>query len=275
MNTPETRPTIGFIGTGRMAVALARGIIEAQVCSAEQVVGSDVSPDILQHFSEFCGARTVSDNKQVLEQATTVFLSVKPQNMGDVLKEIHHHVRPDHVLVSIAAGVPIRRFTEVLGNDCRIIRVMPNTPCLVGMSASAFCLGTGAKEEDGRWVEQLLTAVGIAVRVPESMLDAVTGLSGSGPAYIYQIIEAMSDGGVDMGLPRDIATRLAAQTVMGAAKMVLETGLHPGALKDAVTSPGGTTIAGLKVMESAGIRGTMMQAIEAAARRSQELGKPS
>lgn len=273
MSETGARPTIGFIGTGRMAVALARGILHAGVCDADQIIGSDVSPQYLQHFADVCNVRTVPDNMAVMDQSTTVFLSVKPQNMTEVLKEIHHQVKPDHLLVSIAAGVPIHRFTEVLGDHCRVVRVMPNTPCLVGASASAFCLGGGATEEDGKWVEQLLAAVGIAVRVPESMLDAVTGLSGSGPAYAYQIIEALSDGGVNMGLPRDIATRLAAQTLLGAAKMVLETGEHPGQLKDAVASPGGTTIAGLHVLESAGLRGTMMDAVKAATLRSQELGK--
>ncbi|MEX0726320.1 MAG: pyrroline-5-carboxylate reductase [Planctomycetaceae bacterium] len=273
MSETGARPTIGFIGTGRMAVALARGILHAGVCDSEQIIGSDVSPQYLQHFADVCNVRTVPDNTAVMDQSTTVFLSVKPQNMTEVLKEIHHQVKPDHLLVSIAAGVPIRRFTEVLGDHCRVVRVMPNTPCLVGASASAFCLGGGATEEDGKWVEQLLAAVGIAVRVPESMLDAVTGLSGSGPAYAYQIIEALSDGGVNMGLPRDIATRLAAQTLLGAAKMVLETGEHPGQLKDAVASPGGTTIAGLHVLESAGLRGTVMDAVKAATLRSQELGK--
>lgn len=273
MSQPSSNAKIGFIGTGRMAVALARGILHAKVCTPDQVVGSDVSPQYLQHFADVCQVSTLPNNTAVMEQATTVFLAVKPQNMTDVLKEIHHQVREDHLLVTIAAGVPTRRFTDVLGNDCRIVRVMPNTPCLVGASASAFSLGGGATEDDARWVEKLLTAVGIAVRVPETMLDAVTGLSGSGPAYGYQIIEALSDGGVKMGLPRDIATRLAAQTLLGAAKMVLETGEHPGSLKDAVTSPGGTTIAGLHVLESAGVRGALMDAVQAATQRSQELGR--
>jgi pyrroline-5-carboxylate reductase len=174
--------------------------------------------------------------------------------------------------VSIAAGVTLGQLAVALGADRRLIRVMPNTPCLVGASASGYAPGEAATSDDIALVDRLLNVVGTAFRLPEHLLDAVTGLSGSGPAFVYAVIEALSDGGVRVGLPRDVATALAAQTVLGSARMVLETGLHPGVLKDQVTSPGGTTIAGLHALERGGLRAALMDAVEAAARRSRELG---
>jgi pyrroline-5-carboxylate reductase len=204
-----------------------------------------------------------------------LLLAVKPQHVGGVLNQLKAGFEDRHLMVSIAAGVPLSTFGQALGSGRRLIRVMPNTPCLVGAGASAFALGGAANADDAGLVEELLSAVGIALEVPENLLDAVTGLSGSGPAYVYQIIEALSDGGVRAGLPRTIATKLAAQTVLGAAKMVLETGEHPGSLKDAVASPGGTTIAGLHALEAGGLRGVLMNAVLAATERSRELGQSS
>jgi pyrroline-5-carboxylate reductase len=181
-------------------------------------------------------------------------------------------VRP--LLVSVAAGVSLQAIGDRLGvPGARLVRVMPNTPCLVGASASAYCPSAGATPEDCRLVDRLFNAVGRAVPVPEKLLDAVTGLSGSGPAFVFVIIEALSDGGVRMGLPRDLATQLAAQTVLGSAKLLLESGLHPGVLKDMVASPAGTTIAGLHALERGGLRAALIDAVEAATRRSAELGK--
>jgi pyrroline-5-carboxylate reductase len=176
-------------------------------------------------------------------------------------------------LISIAAGVPITRLESALGDGARVIRVMPNTPALVGASASAYALGKSARPEDGELAQRLLSSVGVAFAVKESLLDAVTGLSGSGPAYVFLMIEALSDGGVAAGLPREIATKLAAQTVMGSAKMLLETGLHSGALKDMVTSPGGTTIEGLHELEKGGVRGAIINAVRAASEKSKRLGQ--
>jgi pyrroline-5-carboxylate reductase len=190
-----------------------------------------------------------------------------------VLAEISSDVQSRHLLISIAAGVPLRTFAAALGSQARLARVMPNTPCLVGAGASAYALGGGATVDDGKLVSRLLSTVGIAVELPEHMLDAVTGLSGSGPAYVYQMIEALSDGGLLMGLPRDVATRLASQTVLGAAQMVIQTGEAPAVLKDAVASPGGTTIAGLHALETAGLRAALMNAVQAATLRSRELGE--
>ena len=193
--------------------------------------------------------------------------------MPGALEDIRTVFDDDNLLISIAAGVPLRRLEAGLPTGARIVRVMPNTPALVNASATAYALGKGARPEDGQLVGRLFSAVGLAVAVKEGLLDAVTGLSGSGPAYVFLMIEAMSDGGVAAGLPRDVATRLAAQTLFGSAKMLLETGQHPGALKDMVTSPGGTTIEGLHVLENAGVRGALIGAIRAATDKSRRLGE--
>jgi len=264
---------IGFLGAGRMATALAAGLQAAEMAEAATLIASDPIAESRERFESATGARTVEANSEVLAAAEIVFIAVKPQSLPALLNEIKPYVKPEHLLVSIAAGVPIASFLEALGAKTRIVRVMPNTPCLVNESASAFALGGAATQADGELAQKLLSAVGLAVPAPETLLDAVTGLSGSGPAYAYLMIEALSDGGVRMGLPRDVATKLAAQTLLGAAKMVLETGEHPGALKDAVTSPGGTTIAGVHALEKGGFRAAVMNAVEAATNRSKELGK--
>ncbi len=270
--TQSANLTVGFIGAGRMATALAQGLISAGFVSADRVVATDVVPAALDIFAEQTTARVVASTSAVISESDVVFLAVKPQQMTQVLQVLSTLLEDRHLIISIAAGLSLSVYEKALGADCRIIRVMPNTPCLVGACAAGFSIGGSATAEDSKLVEAMLATVGIAVQVDEKLLDAVTGLSGSGPAYAYQIIEALSDGGVRVGLPRDIATKLAAQTLLGAARMVLETGQHPGELKDAVTSPGGTTIAGLHALESGGLRGTLMNAVQAATQRSKELG---
>jgi len=264
---------VGFIGTGKMATALARGLVTAGIVKPDQVLGSDVVEDARAAFGREVGARTTAFNPDVPKFASVFILAVKPAQVPAVLKELRGHVSERHLLVSLAAGVPLASLEEGLETGARVVRVMPNTPALVGAAASAYALGRSATAEDGQLVEGLLGAVGLALQVPEPQLDAVTGLSGSGPAYVYLIIEALSDGGVAAGLPRDIAHKLAAQTVLGAARMALETGLHPGVLKDMVTSPGGTTIEGVHELEKAGVRGAMINAVRAAADKAHKLGR--
>jgi pyrroline-5-carboxylate reductase len=266
---------VGFIGAGKMATALAQGLISSGFTSSANVVASDVLPKARTEFQQATGAQTVGSGQDVFARADVVFLAVKPQQMSEVLAEAVRCATARHLVISIAAGIPLQTISAALGADKRLIRVMPNTPSLVAAGASAFALGGAATADDQRLVERMLSTVGIAICVPESQLDAVTGLSGSGPAYVFQIIEALSDGGVRVGLPRDVATRLAAQTVFGSAKLVLETGQHPAVLKDAVASPGGTTIAGLQVLEARGLRGSLIEAVEAATRRSRELAQSS
>ena len=209
----------------------------------------------------------------VAQACEVLVLAVKPGQADEVLSEISGHFSGEHILISIAAGVPLARMQKILGAGARIVRVMPNTPALVSAGASAYALSAGAQPGDAALARQLLSTVGEAFEVKESLLDAVTGLSGSGPAYAFLMIEALSDGGVAAGLPRDTATRLAAQTLLGSARMVLETGLHPGALKDMVTSPGGTTIEGLHELEKGGVRAALMNAVRAAADKSRRLGQ--
>ncbi|MCS1406861.1 MAG: Pyrroline-5-carboxylate reductase [Verrucomicrobia subdivision 3 bacterium] len=264
---------IGFIGTGKMAVALAKGMVDKQTVASDQVIGTDPFGEAREAFQSAVGAWATTKPMEVLQRADVIFVAVKPDKVEEALVGINPHFTTSHLLVSIAAGVPLAIFEENLLTGARVIRVMPNTPAMVGVGASGFALGTHASEADGQLAEQLLSAVGVAVRVSESLLDAVTGLSGSGPAFVFQIIEALSDGGVAAGLPRDTATRLAAQTVLGGAKMVLETGMHPGPLKDMVTSPGGTTIDGVHELEKGGLRAALMNAVRAAAAKSRRLGR--
>lgn len=219
------------------------------------------------------GVGITDSNLEVARRSEVLILAVKPQSMRDVLDELRPAVTDAHLVVSVAAGVTIDSIDEGLGRRGRLVRVMPNTPALVGEGASAYALGPRTLAADEAVVKGCLESVGRAVRVPESLLDAVTGLSGSGPAFVYVMIEALGDGGVRAGLPRDVAALLAVQTVLGAAMTVRETGLHPGVLKDQVASPGGTTIAGLHELERGGVRGSLMDAVAAAARRAAELAE--
>jgi pyrroline-5-carboxylate reductase len=265
--------TIGFLGAGKMATALAKGFVNAGLVTGKQIIASDVIQAASGAFAKEVGAKTTAFNPDVVKFADVLILAVKPHQVTEVLAEIHDQFSEKNLLISIAAGVPLAKIESALPEGSRVIRVMPNTPALVGASASAFATGKSATNNDSALVQKLLAAVGVAFQVKENLLDAVTGLSGSGPAYVYQFIEALSDGGVASGLPRDVATKLAAQTVLGAAKMVLETGQHPGALKDMVTSPGGTTIEGLHELEKGKLRGTVMSAVRAATEKSKKLGQ--
>lgn len=263
---------IGFLGAGQMATALAKGWSAAGLLDLARSLASDPYVGAREKFHSSTGVRSVASNAEVVQAADVLILAVKPQTMNAVLDEVRANLTNKHLVVSIAAGITLKHLAENLGTDTRLIRVMPNTPCLVGASAAGFAAGPAATAADADLVATLFNAVGKAFALPEHLLDAVTGLSGSGPAFVYVMIEALADGGVRVGLPRDVALALAAQTVLGSAKMVLETGSHPAALKDAVASPGGTTIAGLHALERAGLRAGLMDAVEAAAKRSAELG---
>jgi pyrroline-5-carboxylate reductase len=266
------RLRVGFLGAGKMATALARGWLTAGLVRASDLSASDPVAAARQSFTAETGCTAGSDNSPVVEASDLLVLAVKPQSMAGLLLEVRRLLNSP-LVVSIAAGISLKHLQDGLGPGCRLVRVMPNTPCLVGASASAYSASSTATADDVALVDRLMNAVGKAYRVPEGLLDAVTGLSGSGPAYVYVIIEALADGGVRAGLPRDVAQALAAQTVLGAAKMVLETGTHPAVLKDMVASPGGTTIAGLHALERGGLRSALIDAVDAAARRATELGK--
>jgi pyrroline-5-carboxylate reductase len=254
-----------------MARALAGGLVNAGLVKPEQIIAADPVADARQQLlSQTPGSKGAPSNRELVEQSDVVVLSVKPQHLAAATSGLSP-VANGKLVVSILAGVRLAKLADALPG-ARLVRVMPNTPALVGQGASAFAVGPNATNADGELVSALLSAVGRAIRVDECLLDAVTGLSGSGPAFVYVAIEALADGGVRMGLPREIALALAAQTVKGAAEMVLATGDHPAVLKDRVASPGGTTIAGLQELENGGLRAALIAAVEAATHRSMELG---
>lgn len=264
---------IAFIGAGNMGEALIKGLLQAGVVRPGDLLATDVRADRLAFIQKTYGVEGFADNRDAVAKAEVVILAVKPQVMEEVLVGLREVVTTGHLLLSIAAGIRTPFIEEKFPRPVRVIRIMPNTPALVLAGASALAPGRHASPEDVEIARQIFQGVGRVVQVEEKLMDAVTGLSGSGPAYIFLVIEALSDAGVRMGLPREVAALLAAQTVLGAAQMVLETGEHPARLKDMVTSPGGTTIAGLKVLEQGRLRGTLIEAVEAATKRSQELGK--
>lgn len=268
-----TVDTIGFIGGGQMGEALMRGILSAGLQNPDGVMVAE--PDVRrgQYLEEKYGIRTAADAADLCGHSRIVILAVKPQVMDMVLAQYKEYLTDNHLVISIAAGVAIHALETGLGADRRIIRVMPNTPALVQAGATALSANTNVPADDTAMAEKIFEAIGICVRVNESLMDAVTGLSGSGPGYVFTFIEALVDGGVLAGLPRDVAEKLVLQTVYGAAKLAIETGEPAAVLKGRVTSPGGTTIAGLQILEEAGLRGTIMTAVESAAERSRELGQ--
>lgn len=269
MSTQSLR--VGFLGAGQMALAMAQGFVARGGIDGAAIRAADPYEAARERFAAtIAGAQTFESNQEVVSDSDLIVLAVKPQMIEEVADSLKR-LPQDKLLISILAGVTLKQLKGLFATP-RLIRVMPNTPCLVGLAASAYAAGKDVSNEDIATAQRLLESTGLAVQVPEAQLDAVTGLSGSGPAFIYLLIEAMSDAGVRLGLPRTTALQLAAQTVKGAAEMVLATGEHPAALKDKVTSPGGTTIAGLHRLEQAGFRGAIMDAICVAAERSRELG---
>lgn len=264
--------SIGFIGAGNMAEAMIRGLLRGSVFAPEQIIASAPREERLRELAEKYHIRTTTSNRDAAGQAIVV-LSVKPQILGRVLDEIADSIHSESLIISIAAGVPVAGIQAKLPAGTRIVRAMPNTPALVDAAATAIARGEHARESDLDAAKEIFDAIGITVALEESQLDAVTGLSGSGPAYVFLILEALSDAGVKVGLSRRTAQLLAAQTLLGSAKLLLETNEHPGRLKDMVTSPGGTAITGLHTLEHGGVRTTLMNAVEAATRRSRELGE--
>ena len=246
---------IGLMGAGRMATALARGFVQAGIVPARAIQASDPSAEARRAFTgEVPGSLVAADNVKRVAHAEVIFLAVKPQQIGEALAALNESIRGDALVVSIAAGITIQRIASQLPEGQRIVRVMPNTPCLIGQGVSGFSLGEHCTSADAKLVEKLLSAVGAAFEVSEDKLDAVTGLSGSGPAFVYSMIEALAEGGTAAGLPRELAATLAARTAAGAADMVLQTGETPAVLRERVTSPGGTTLAGLSVLQGAKIQ---------------------
>jgi pyrroline-5-carboxylate reductase len=267
----ETPYKLGVIGTGAMGGSLVRGFVAAGALRPDQIVLADADTVKRDALAAELGAN-VGSNEDAIAAAEATLIAVKPQVLAEALASLAASVRPGHLVISIAAGVPIARLQELLGGNARVIRVMPNVLCTVGAAASAYAPGAGVTSAQAEFAGKLLATVGTAQQVEEKLLDAVTGLSGSAPAYVALVIEALADGGVAAGLPRSVALPLAAQTVLGAGKWVLENGA-PAALKDLVTSPGGTTIAGLRELEAGGLRSALIEAVVAATERSKELGR--
>ncbi|KAG1670657.1 Pyrroline-5-carboxylate reductase 1, mitochondrial [Nymphon striatum] len=286
--------SIGFLGAGRMAQALARGFIAAEnfienncyqdilvpklrsggIVQPDKIIASSPPTDTvyIDEISKL-GCQTTYDNTKVVQCSEIVILAVKPPIVPKVLAEVAPVIQSSHLMVSIALGIPLRNLEQMLPRRTRVVRVMPNTPCLIREGCSVFSCGTSTKAGDNQTVKKLLSSVGMCEEVSEALIDPATGLSGSGPAYIYIAIEALADGGVKQGIPRDLAYKLAAQMLIGAARMVLETGRHPGALKDDVCSPAGSSIHAIYHLEKSGLRATLMEAVEAATMRSRQTGK--
>ncbi|MCC2669504.1 MAG: pyrroline-5-carboxylate reductase [Armatimonadetes bacterium] len=266
--------SLAFLGGGVMATAILQSLLDGGLVEPGQVVVSEPVEARREALSRL-GVRAVATSREAAAGADVVVLAVKPHVVPDVLREARTSLAQAHLVISIAAGVTLAQLESLAPSGVPVIRVMPNTPVQVGAGAAALCRGTHASEEHAALVRRIFEAGGRCVEVTEAQIDAVTGLSGSGPAYVCLIVEALADGGVRMGLPRDVALTLAAQTVLGSAKLILETGDHPAVLKDRVATPGGTTIAGLAALEEAGVRSGLIKAVEAATRRAAELGKKS
>jgi pyrroline-5-carboxylate reductase len=265
-----TKRSIGFLGAGNMAEALIRGLLRGEF-EPGQVTASGPREERMSELRERFGIHASTDN-HAAAKADIVVLSVKPQILSRVLDQVAGSIGPESLVISIAAGIPVAAIQARLAQGTRVVRAMPNTPALVDAAATAIARGEHARDSDLDDAKRIFDAVGVTVILEESQLDAVTGLSGSGPAYVFLILEALSDAGVKVGLSRRTSQLLAAQTLLGSAKLLLETNEHPGRLKDMVTSPGGTAITGLHTLENGGVRTTLMNAVEAATKRSKELG---
>jgi pyrroline-5-carboxylate reductase len=264
---------VGIIGAGNMGEVLIRGLIQSGKVKKTDIIASDVSPDRLSHISKTYDVKTTSSNVELVEKASIIIIAVKPQNIDDLLDELSSSSHEGHLFISIAAGITTEKLAAKMHHQSGIIRVMPNAPASVLAGIAAICPGRNVSSSDLQRAVSIFECVGRAVIIKnEALIDVVTGLSGSGPAFVFLVIESLSDAGVQLGISRKESSLLAAQTVYGAAKMLLETGKHPSELKDIVATPGGTTFAGLKMLEKGNFRSTIMDAVEAATARSRELG---
>lgn len=274
MARSKEKRKIGFIGAGNMGEALIKGMLLSQNFGPQQLLASDKVSQRLNYLAETYKIKVFKKNSEVVRRSDVIILAVKPQNLEEALKEVREGFSKDKLLISILAGIPVGKLQGILKRGGRVIRAMPNAPALVQEGATAIFRGDPATEKDVQIARRIFDSVGKTIILQdESLMDAVTGLSGSGPAYVFVILEALSDGGVAMGLSREVATNLAIQTIAGAAKLARESRKHPGELKDMITSPGGTTIVGLKKLEEGGLRASLMEAVEAATLRSKELSK--
>ena len=264
---------IGFVGAGNMATALVRGLVASGLVKPQALSASDPSEERRTALAREYGITTHADNAALAKAADVLVLAVKPQVVGTALAELAPAVVPGTLVITIAAGVKTAAIEARLGDAVRVVRAMPNTPAITQAAATAISAGSRATPEDLELTKQLFEAVGRVVTLDEGLMDAVTGLSGSGPAYVMLMVEALADGGVNVGLSREAALLLASQTVYGAAKLLIETGEHPAKLRDMVTSPGGTTIAGLRALESGGLRPALIEAVARATERAHELGR--
>lgn len=264
---------VGIIGTGNMGEVLIRGLIQSGKVKKKDIIASDASQDRLNHISKTYGIRVTGSNVELVENASIVIIAVKPQNIDDLLEELSHSSHEGHLFISIAAGITTEKLAAKMHHKSGIIRVMPNAPASVLAGIAALYPGRNISAADLQRAVSIFECVGRAVVIRnEALMDVVTGLSGSGPAFVFLMIESLSDAGVQLGISRKESSLLAAQTVYGAAKMLIETGRHPSELKDIVATPGGTTFAGLKMLEKGNFRSTVMDAVEAATARSRELG---
>ena len=269
----EKRKAVGFIGTGNMGEALIAGILKAKFIRPDQVMVFDSDGERLRFIQKKYGIKKASGNRHLCSQSNPILLCVKPQSMKEVIEEISESLDASKLLISIAAGVPLYVIEAYARKQLRLIRVMPNIAVLVQEGASAIAPGNLATDADLKFAKDIFDCVGKSITINESLMDAVTGLSGSGPAYVFLIIEALAEAGVHLGMTRTEALMLATQTVMGSVKLLLETGEHPALLREKVTSPGGTTAAGLYKLEEGGLRKILIDAVKAAAQRAKELGE--
>ncbi|MGN0466905.1 MAG: pyrroline-5-carboxylate reductase [Lachnospiraceae bacterium] len=265
------RHTIGFIGGGNMGGAIVGGLVRSKLYAPEEVMVYDVYQPAVDTLKEKFSVIAVSDVKAMIQEAETIVLCVKPQVLPAVLKEVREEITADKLVISIAAGITIARLEEMLSKDNKIVRVMPNTPALVGAGMAGVCVNANVSEEEKQVALKIFRSFGEAEFIPEKLIDAVVGVSGSSPAYVYMFIEALADGAVMEGMPRSQAYTFAAQAVLGSAKMVLDTKRHPGDLKDMVCSPGGTTIDAVKALEDNGFRATVMEAVHVAAEKNRNM----